>query len=77
MDASQLSVVEAICREQLAKDYTVSTMEVALPKAKEINGLRSVSQGTTPCVNVMEVAPPKAKEINSRSILMPCPFQLR
>lgn len=42
MDASQLAAVETICREQLAKDYQVSTLEVALPKAKEINGLRSV-----------------------------------
>jgi alanyl-tRNA synthetase len=42
VDASQLAAVETICREQLAKDYQVSTLEVALPKAKEINGLRSV-----------------------------------
>eukprot|EP00983_Pelagomonas_calceolata_P001046 36846-Pelagomonas_calceolata.AAC.3 len=40
VDASQLTTVEAICREQLAKDYKVSTLEVPLPKAKEINGLR-------------------------------------
>lgn len=40
VDAAQLAAVEAICRDQLAKDYQVSMMEVALPKAKEINGLR-------------------------------------